>query len=804
MLVSKGLLEKLAGWFFPLDRLEAALLKAGFELENVQSFLPEFRGVVTATIEKISKHPNADRLSLCRARSNGRTFEVICGATNIHEGAIVPLALEGATLQGRTIAAAKIRGIASEGMFCSQKEVGVSQEHEGIWLLPKGTPVGVPLENAIGLPDVVYDVSIPPNRGDCLSHFGLLRELLTLLGEPLPRLSVQETFSFVGETPVEITLAEDCGCTGYVGTLLEFPGEVPTPLWLSRLLLRLGKRSVNFWVDLANYVLLEVGQPLHTFDADILRGGEIRVRSDTEEKEFQALDSKTYRIPQGAVWIFDKKGPVALAGIIGGAETMVTSSTRRILLEAARFDPIRIRKTARKLRLSTDASFRFERGVENELAPLATNRFLGIAQEESPGVRLYRPVLAGEFQSPRTTVHVVLPRVEKLLGFSLSKKDTIDMLERLGRVTEGSESSEGGWDLEVASYRQDIRRPCDVGEEIARFVGYESFNQTMPKPVYSVVPMEPSLAESPVAGEIKAFLRAYGFNEVVTYPFSSKNALEALENFDPFGVGSPVILENPLQATDPYLRNTLALSFMKVIRTHTGTGKDVVRCFEMARIFGCKEKSRPSERETIGVLLKGGLTRSVWERSIPLSPLQALKGIAENILSLLGTSRGIVRPESGLLWEEGRGFCIEESTSGSPVAVFGEVSQKSLRAFDVKTKGVYFLEVLFPSAQKPRTSAYRPFGRFPAALRDASFVAPEELAYQELENAIERFRPDLLADYELFDVYRGEAIPAGFKVYNVRCTYQSMERTLTDEEANDVHFGFIEKLTKKLPMKLRT
>jgi len=800
MLVSKGLLERLAGFCIPLDRLEATLMQAGFELENIQNFVPEFQGVVTASIEEIRKHPNADRLSLCRLRSNGRTFGVVCGATNIHEGVVVPLALEGARLQGRTISAAKIRGIASEGMLCSQKELGVSQEHEGIWLLPKGTPVGVPLEEALGLPDVVFDVSIPPNRGDALSHFGLLRELLMILGEPSPRLPVQESLPFVGETPVEIDLAEDCGCTGYVGTLLENLEEIQTPLWLSRLLLRLGKRSVDFWVDLANYVLLEVGQPLHTFDADLLKGAKIHVRSDIGEREFRALDSRAYKIPKGAVWILDEEGPVALAGIIGGADSMVTSSTRRVLLEAARFDPIRIRKTARELRLTTDASFRFERGVEKELAPLATMRFLGLTLEECPGVQLYRPSVAGDFQSPRTTVHIVLPKVEKLLGFPLSKEKAFDMLGRLGEVIEGPES---GFDLRVASYRQDIQRPCDVAEEIARFVGYGSFLQTMPKPVYSVA-MEATLAELPVVVEIKAYLRAYGFCEVVTYPFSSRNMLEALEGFDPFDMGSSLMLENPLQATDPYLRNTLALSLMKVLRTHTGAAKDVVRCFEVARIFGRSKEGKPLERETLGILLKGGLARTVWERAVPLSPLQALKGIAENVLSFLCLSRSIVRPESGLFWEANRGFRIEEAASGSPVAVFGEVSQKALRAFDVKTKGVYFLEILFPQVQKARTTAYRPFGRFPAVLRDISFVAPEQLAYQELEDAIERCRPELLAAYELFDVYQGGAIPPGFKVYNVRCTYQSMERTLTDEEANGVHFGFIEQLTQKLPIKLRT
>jgi phenylalanyl-tRNA synthetase beta chain len=427
-------------------------------------------------------------------------------------------------------------------------------------------------------------------------------------------------------------------------------------------------------------------------------------------------------------------------------------------------------------------------------------RFLGLTLEECPGVQLYRPSVAGDFQSPRTTVHIVLPKVEKLLGFPLSKEKAFDMLGRLGEVIEGPES---GFDLIVSSYRQDIQRPCDVAEEIARFVGYGSFLQTMPKPVYSVA-MEAALAELPVVVDIKAYLRAYGFCEVVTYPFSSRNMIEALEGFDPFGMGSSLMLENPLQATDPYLRNTLALSLMKVLRTHTGAAKDVVRCFEVARIFGRSKEGKPSERETLGILLKGGLARTVWERAVLLSPLQALQGFPENVLIFLYLSRSIVRPESGLFWEANKGFRIEEVVSGSPVAVFGEVSQNALRAFDVKTKGVYFLEVLFPQVQKARTATYRPFGRFPAVLRDISFVAPEQLAYQELEDAIERCRPELLAAYELFDVYQGGAIPPGFKVYNVRCTYQSTERTLTDEEVNGVHFGFIEQLTQKLPIKLRT
>lgn len=801
MLVSKRLMEKLAGFTLPEEKLEANLIKAGFELENVQRFSPGFCGVVTAKIEEIRKHPNADRLSLCRVKSKDRAFSIVCGARNIHEGAIVPLALEGARLpKDVLIRRASIRGVDSEGMLCSQKELEVSQEHGGIWLLPKATPVGIPLEDALGIPDVIFDVSIPPNRGDCLSHFGLLREILLFLGEPPPKLPLSEGLPFVGSTPFEIQIEEDDGCRGYIGTLMENFEEKESPLWLSGLLLRLGMRSVDLRVDLTNYVLFEIGQPLHSFDADRLRGGRIRVGSGLEKKTFRALDEKTYEVPPGALWIEDGVGPVALAGIIGGADSMVTPGTKNILLEAARFDPIRIRKTARALKMSTDASFRFERGVTQELAPLATDRFLGMALRLSPGVRLYRPRVAGRFEEDPRVVYVEVSGIEKLLGRQIGKDRMLGILKSLGIP----EEENGRLKLNVAPFRADIQRPCDVAEEVARFVGYDSFEPSIPKPAYGPSVLR-DFDERDVEKELRAYMKSFGFQEVVTFPFVGQRVLEAMDGLDPLGVGHPIALENPLQATDPYLRTSLFQSLVRVLKTHTGAGKSRVRCFEIARVFGLSKEGEFIEKEALGAILRGSLTPALYERAFLFDPLMIVKGFAENALKQLGIYSVDIEPDGSSCWEDSRGFRIRENTpERRPLGVFGQLSPKALRRLDVKAEDVYGFEVVTPKLSIERTRSYRPFGRFPAVLRDASFIVPEELPYQELVRAIEGVRPELLASYELFDVYRGGAIPQGFKVYNVRYVYQSQERTLTDEEANALHFGFLERLTQRLPIELRT
>lgn len=800
MLVSKRLMEKLAGFSLPLEKIETKLIQAGFELENTQHFLPDFRGVVTAKIEGIRKHPNADRLSLCLVSSNDRTFSIVCGAKNIHEGAIVPLALEGARLPNDTlITKTSIRGVDSEGMLCSPKELGVSQEHGGIWLLPKATPVGIPLEEALGIPDVILDVSIPPNRGDCLSHYGLLREIFLLLGEPTPKLPAPEDLPFEAITPHEIAVEEGCGCSGYTATLIENFNEKESPLWLSGLLSRLGKRSVDLRVDLANYVLFEIGQPLHTFDADRLRGGRIRVALGLEKMPFLALDDRVYEVPEGSVWIEDGRGPVALAGIIGGAGSMVNADTNNVLLEAARFDPIRIRKTARFLKLITDASFRFERGVAQDLAPLATARFLGLALELSPGVRLYRPRAVGEFHGVHRVIDVDVSSVEKLLGQKIGKDRVLGILKGLGAP---QEADGGRVKLNVAPYREDIQRACDVAEEVARFIGYDSFEPSMPKPSYRLGFLG-ELYEGDTEKDLKAYMKAFGFQEVITYPFVGQGALKAMAGLDPLGVGDPVALENPLQATDPFLRPSLALSLARVLKAYIGAGRSRVRCFEIARVFGSNGDGFV-EKEALGAILKGGLSPSLYERSLAFDPLMTVKGLAENVLKQLGIHCIDIEPDGAPCWEDHRGFrIIEDTPERHPVGVFGHFSAKSLRGFDVKAGDVYGFEVLIPKLPMKSPKSYKPFGRFPVVLRDASFVVPEGMPYQELFRAVERLRPDILSTFELFDVYRGGAIPEGFKVYNVRCVYQSQERTLTAEEVNALHFGFIERLTQQLPIELR-
>ena len=768
--------------FVPLPPGTSALVDlltlAGVEVEGVHQRGADIAHVVVARVLESVQHPNADRLSVCKVDAGtGEPAQIVCGAKNYRVGDKVPLALPGAVLPGDfKIKVGKLRGVESQGMMCSAKELGLGEGHEGLLILPVDAPVGTPISSLFPA-DVILDLEITPNRPDLLSHYGIAREIAALSGAPLAAAPFAHTTP-AGEG-ARISIEAPALCSFYSARRIRGAKVGPSPEWLRSRLDAIGIRSINNIVDITNYVMMETGQPLHAFDEALLAEGAIRVRHAIAGESFQALDGKTYSLTADDLVIADARNPAALAGVMGGEKSGVTDATVDILLESALFQSQSIRRTSRRLGLASDSSYRFERGIDPATVLAASDRATRLIVELAGGVAEPAIETAGEIPDTARVVALRPARCSALLGVQVPEPRIGSILSGFGlRKQEG-----GAW--AIPSFRPDLTREADLIEEISRAFGIEN----IPGVVRSrPVPASPADEAHDFHLELRRRLAGQGFYEARTFSLISKSQAAA---FPPSDITA---IRNPLLEDQAVLRPSLLPGLLNALERNLRGGAKSIRLFELGRVFRAGE-----ERVHLAAVITGDALPASWSgRDGRKTELFDLKGCIETLgLVDLGFASA---PVEGLL------PCLQITLGGASAGTLGQLPPARLRALDCASPVAVFELDLTGARLRPVPSRIAPIPRFPAVTRDIAIIAPASVPHAAIESVLRAAQEPLLADIRLFDLFsdaEGIRVPAGQKSLAYSLTYRSPERTLIADEVNAAQARLKERLKAELHVSFR-
>lgn len=741
------------------SELETLLRRAGLEVAGIEVRGAAMDNVVVAQILESTQHPNADRLSVCRVDDgSGTPRQIVCGAKNYKVGDKVPLALPGAVLPGDfKIKTGKLRGVESEGMMCSAKELRLAEESDGLLILPADSKSGTPIKDLFP-PDTLLELEITPNRPDWLHHFGVAREISVFTG--LDVKSPQAKMASMGSAEGHAVL-DDAGCEYYTLRRISGVKVGPSPQWLADRLASVGLRSVNNVVDVTNYVLFEMGQPLHAFDAAKINGP-LHVRRASEGENFRALDGRDYKLKPDFLVIADANGPAALAGVMGGELSGVTESTTDILLESAVFNPAMVRRASRSLGLISDSSYRFERGIDPEGVALASARAVELILQVAGGVADETLWVAGKSHE-RREVKLRHARVRSLLGLDLSNDEIESALVRVGlqKISAGDESH---W--AIPGFRRELHREADLIEEISRVVGIEKIPS---RAVGVFAPASDADLAYDFAMDLRRKLAGMGFHEARTSTLVSASAAS----------GDAVELKNPFGDDQSRLRNSLIPGLLSALARNIDQGAKSIPLFEVGRVF-----SSAGEFQRLTLVAMGDIQSPDW------------RGVATrawDIFDLLGVVRHLVRLEDGDLKPlevapAPFGAASEVYFGGKKIGIAGQLHPSIARDLGVTTPLLAAeFDLAAWQAVLPKTRLASALPKFPTSSRDIAFLAPLDLKYGSVQSAVEALKEPLLDGIHLFDLFtdsKGIKIPADKKSLAIALTFRSSERTLTAEEVN--------------------
>jgi phenylalanyl-tRNA synthetase beta chain len=766
-------------------QLAAALTAIGLEVEALDEIGGRLRGVVVGEIIACEKHPEADRLNVCRVSTgDGEPLQIVCGAPNARVGLKAPLATIGAVLPGgMEIKATRLRGVESAGMLCSAKELAIDADASGLLELSSDAPVGCPIHELLGLPDARFELKLTPNRADCFSLRGIAYDVAAALGSKVKSLD-QPVVAARSDARIDVALQAGADCPRYVGRVIDgVDGRVPTPVWLSERLKRSGIRPVSFLVDVTQYVMLELGQPMHAFDADLLRGP-VGVRRGRAGESLQLLDGREVALDEGFLLVTDADRPVALAGIMGGFDTRVTDGSRRVFLESAHFAPAAIIGRARRLGLHTDASHRFERGVDPGLPREAIERATQLILQVAGGVP--GPVLEAslpEHLPAPPTVRLRRARLARVLGTRVADGEVERILTALGMTIRGDDD---GWQVTPPSRRFDIAIEEDLIEEVARIHGYERIPTTAPTGEIRLAP----LPETRVAEAIlREQLAARDYFEAINFAFVDAALLTQ------WGLNDNVVaLANPLSSELGVMRPSLLPGLVDALRRNTARQQARVRLFELGRVFQ-RGSDAPIETPRLAAVAFGSAAAEQWGAAAREVDFHDVKGDLESLLALGGHAGGVeFRPAPAGWLHPGR--AAEVWVDGSPAGVVGHLHPRLLKALDLDQEVVVFEVDLSPVVQRslPRATA---LSRFPSVRRDLAVVVPEALPWSRLEGAVRGALGTLLTDLRVFDQYGGPGLEAGFKSIAMGLILQDVSRTLNDQDADQAMASALDALTRE-------
>lgn len=767
----------------PPDELARRLTIAGLETAYGPGPGAGWANVVVGLVTDVRPHPNADRLRLADVDTGDAAQTVVCGAPNLAAGQKVAFARVGAVLaNGKTgepmeLTAAVIRGVESAGMVCSERELGLSDEHEGILVLSAESPVGAPLAGVLPSGGAL-EVEVTPNRGDCLSVLGVAREVAAVTGERVaePPADYPEAGAPIAEA-ASVEIADAALCSRYTCSLIRGVSVGPSPDWLRKSLEDAGHRSINNVVDVTNYVMLECGQPLHAFDLDEVRDGRIIVRPAAEGERFASLDGQEHALRPPMLMIADPERAIGLAGVMGGANSEMTESTRNVLLESATFNAINTRRTANALKLRTDASLRFEKGLNPELAERALRRATRLILETAGGEAAQG--VCDEFpgKSPAPRIPFSRAGLRRLLGADFPEAQVRGALDALGFAVE--DAGDGAMTVTPPYWRTDVSIEEDVIEEVARIIGYDVIEGA---PLEGAVPSAIPQPERALREEARDALVAFGLQETISHTLVSREDAALPDGREPLAVHNPMSQEQSCLRTS--LRPALLRGAALALRQTRAGG-----VFETGRVFIPRPDDLPDERETAAAVLAGPREAPHWERGAndanapEWAGFYDAKGVAEGLLARFGVSASFERASDPML-HPGRSAAI--LVNGEPVGVVGELSADAVKAFDLAAPKAAMMELdlqrLAPHVPAMR-SAFAPFSRYPSATRD---IAPDLSVRVSAQAAL-----DVIAAHPLvvratpFDLFEGGALPEGVKSLTFNVEFQSQERTLTAGEVND-------------------
>ena len=796
----------------PIADIAHRLTMAGLEVTGIERTGEEWDGIVVGHVVEVKKHPDADRLTLVSVDIGEEIFEVVCGAPNVARGQNIAYAKLGARLhfsggartgEKKKLKKAKIRGVESRGMVCSERELGLSDEHEGILVLSESAEKGQPLVDVLG--DTVLDMDMKPNRADGLSVVGVARDVAALTGESLrePNFSFDALGGAIeGRASVEIQDPDLCArFTLAIIENININIDIgPSPAWMQEALLGAGMRPISKVVDITNYVMLELGQPIHAFDYDKVREHRIIVRRARQGEKLTTLDGKERTFTSEQLLITDPSGPIAVAGVMGGLDTEVTDETKTILLEVANFDPVNIRRTAMALKLPSEASRRFAWGIAPELAPIASRRVTKFLVELAGGKACEGLVDAYPRPSQPVTVSLPQKRIPQVLGIDPPEETIVSSLEALGF---GVVFRNGGFDVEVPYWRRDVRCPDDVVEEVARMVGYETIPAA---PLAGRVPPGVPQPVRELRERIQDVLVGAGMQEVITYPLTSMEVLARVVSPETLEAVVPLAVVNPLNVGEERMRTSLRASMLACVARNLRVTKEHLAFFEAARVYtpttptGPTEDALPRESEHVVGAVTGARLDRFGNTTDDHVDFFDAKAYIERLFDRLsvGVSFGATE-DYGLL----SGRIAEIRVADTVVGVVGQVHPKTAQAFGLG-QDVYLLEVrldeLLPHV--PPLAHYLPFSKYPAVVEDLAVVVDrEQTAATVLAEIIAH---PLVANARVFDEYTGEQVPVGKKSLAFAVSYQAPDRTLTDADVAKARERIVSRLRGRCGAELRS
>lgn len=791
----------------PAQELADELTQAGIPVEEVLSMDPGLKKIYTGKIVEITKHPDADKLQVCQVQclsEDGEevTKQIVTAATNVAVGQIVPVAYHKSRLaDGTEIKKGKLRGVVSEGMFCSVAEFGISsdlvrpEESQGIYIFPEGTPIGLDIKEALMLDDTVYEFELTANRADCFSMVGLSREfgIMTNQKALFPVIMVNENGeSIEGKASVAIE-AHDL-CTRFTSRLVTNVTIEPSPLWMQNRLRNSGIRPINNVVDVTNYVMLELGQPMHAYDYDCVADHTLIARRAKAGETLTTLDGNERELNESMLIIADTKGPIGVAGVMGGLTSEVTDKTTNVLFEAAVFNGPSIRRTSKALGMRSEASGRFERGVNHKYTAYAIDRAAQLLQQICPSCKVSVGVI-DVYPEPveQRTVTFTAEQINDYLGTSIEKDRMVDILTKLEfGITESGDTIEAL----VPTWRDDVTGMPDIAEEVARIVSYDNIAPTIPVAILSSGGMTPKKA---LTKEVTHYLAHAGLSQIITFSFMHKDGLTNMMLPEGDGRYTAIPILNPISEEFPYMRTTLVPAVIEAAKRNIAQQNKDLWLFETANVYEPKAlplTEVPHERPMACGIMMGKVTEAAWNQAQRDTDFYDVKGVVDGLLAKLGLTQYDIQPSSESYYHPG--VSAHYTVNGVTIANYGELHPQVVKNFDLSGK-VYMFEIDLESVLSIIVPPFRyqSFSKFPGTSRDLAIVAPVSVTSGDIVALIKEHGGEYLESVSIFDVYEGEHIEAGYRSLAYNLQFRSMEGTLNDEDIDGAIQAIIDALATK-------
>ena len=780
-----------------INEMENSLTMIGQEVEKIEIAGSNLENVVTAKIIEKEMHPDSDHLTVCKVDNGKEILQIVCGASNHKAGDKVVLAQIGAKLsEDFVIKKGKIRGKESCGMLCSEVELGIGSDKDGIIILPEDAPVGVPFKDYLGINDTVFELEITPNRPDCLSHIGIARELSAYYGKELkyPETEIKNEIEEKTSDNVKVTIEDSNLSRRYVTRILKNVTVKESPKWLKERIEAVGLRSINNIVDVSNFILMEMNHPNHVFDLDKIEGNEIKVKSAVKGDKLVTLDEQERELEDGDIVISDSKKILALGGVMGGLDSEVTDNTKNILLEVAQFNPQNVRKTSRRLTLSSDSSYRFERGIDVEDSIKVINRLANLIQEVAGGEILNGYVDVYPVPHENKVAELNFERLNRFVGKVIPREKVIEILRNLEiDVKDNGETLT----LTAPSYRGDLELEQDYFEEVIRMYGFDNIENILPR---VDINKNSTLDTTKLTDRVKTICASVGLKEVINYSFIPKDALQKLK-FTGVSEDKLIDISNPITEDFVTMRPTLLYSLIKNAKDNMNRNVSNIRFFEVSRTF---EKAEELAKEDIkvGIILAGENDKTLWNPKPVHYDFYDLKGIVEEIFSKLKFQSFSIKRSVQTEFHPGRSADI--FVGKEYIGSFGEIHPDVLENFGLNKKTVlvaeFNIELIKKYINKP--FVYQGIVKYPAVPRDLALVMNENILVGDVLKTIEKIDKKV-EKVELFDIYQGIGVEPGKKSVAISILLRDDSKTLEEKEINDIIDKILAKMKKDYMAELR-